>query len=1054
MKAKLASELFSQAIVDGNLERVKDLVLNQGYDINMIDAHNQPMFTRAILSQNMDIINFFFEQNADINPTCADGKYIFMTPLMACIRFVINVNPEMEAVFSKLLEAGANPNPSNSIVCSSLTEAIENYNNPSITRSIVEKLITSYNANINYGEGDNRPIIAAITKGDLELVKFLVEKGADIQIDGNCDTTIITAIQAGKPDIVKYLVYNSKGAFNVTELFQTSINNYHNTEITKILGSNLNEESIKKICAHEFTSAITRGDLETVKYLVLTQGVDINMLDDTLTPIFSLVIRSQNKDIINFFFEQKAHVNPLHKQVLITPFGSAVHSALASKSAYAYEVLDKLFDLEANPNPSNSIITPLDIAINSNFSDANLMIEGLIDRYKADVNHGGDSQKPIIAAIKKGDLELVKFLVEKGADIQIDGNCDTTITSAERFNQAAITKYLIEKSLADNKTFSTKVIMEIGRKSQNQEILNLFNSTTNIDPNELAQAISQGNLHKIEYLVLAQGADINMLDSALTPMFSLAILSQNKDIINFFFEQKAHVNPLHEKVSMTPLEATAVIATKNTAIEIIDSIFFKLLTHGAEINPNNQLLAPLLLALQENNCLLSSKFMIKGVLKINGLEANVFRLTLPDIIKQLQDIDNIEFMQPIETNRQYLDIVMQVYQKDRYKDENKEHLNKFYEIMKTLFYDENKVAKLKELGATHLDAALIYDDVNAIHQISSFNTETNIYSLAQKYRMAGLNEGIYPNSKALSISVALNDALVSISSLPHNAFVTQSHGSTNNLLVNIKCDGEAAWDYNLANHSFKHIESSFSTTILLGNGSQYISSSDISNIFNHDRMSILKGQNLEFALVIIDSHDSKETKAFSSVFKAITTKLAKSTVVFIDSCYSGQYHEEYVPETGVFLISASTSNETSCGADNLFKFSKYFSNQPNLLGILKYCVESYTKSTPCFSGQIGKKVFKAVPIKNVLQELDSNCLSDDFEANEVIQVVQNKAPDKTLELWSTISTDWSTQTYTTESEAWGHALSYYLNQGDEIVHIGDNKYDNYGDSDNCICIII
>ena len=50
--------------------------------------------------------------------------------------------------------------------------------------------------------------------------------------------------------------------------------------------------------------------------------------------------------------------------------------------------------------------------------------------------------------------------------------------------------------------------------------------------------------------------------------------------------------------------------------------------------------------------------------------------------------------------------------------------------MKTLFYDKNKVVKLKELGATHLDAALIYDDVNAIHQISSSNTETNIYSLA------------------------------------------------------------------------------------------------------------------------------------------------------------------------------------------------------------------------------------------------------------------------------------------------------------------------------------
>lgn len=95
-----------------------------------------------------------------------------------------------------------------------------------------------------------------------------------------------------------------------------------------------------------------------------------------------------------------------------------------------------------------------------------------------------------------------------------------------------------------------------------------------------------------------------------------------------------------------------------------------------------------------------------------------------------------------------------------------------------------------------------------------------------------------------------------------------------------------------------------------------------------------------------------------------------------------------------------------------------------------------------------------MPIKNVLQELDSNCLSNDLEPNEVIQVVQNKAPYKTLELWSTFSTDWSTQTHTTESEAWGNALSYYLNHSDEIIHIGDNKYDNYGDSENCICIII
>ena len=87
--------------------------------------------------------------------------------------------------------------------------------------------------------------------------------------------------------------------------------------------------------------------------------------------------------------------------------------------------------------------------------------------------------------------------------------------------------------------------------------------------------------------------------------------------------------------------------------------------------------------------------------------------------------------------------------------------------------------------------------------------------------------------------------------------------------------------------------------------------------------------------------------------------------------------------------------------------------------------------------------------------MDSDCLSDDLEANEVIQVVQNKAPDKTLELWSTLSTNFGTQTHSTESEAWGHVPSYYLNH-DAVLHIGDDEYDNYDGSSggtSCGCIL-
>lgn len=275
--------------------------------------------------------------------------------------------------------------------------------------------------------------------------------------------------------------------------------------------------------------------------------------------------------------------------------------------------------------------------------------------------------------------------------------------------------------------------------------------------------------------------------------------------------------------------------------------------------------------------------------------------------------------------------------------------------------------------------------------------------------------------------------------MPYNAFVTRSDWQANNLFINIACGGGATWDYNKAGYFSKCIESSFATTIHLGNGTQYITPSCISTIFNHDKMNSLLEQNLDFALVIVDSHDSKESKSFSSVLSSLTTKLAKSTVVLIDSCYSGQYHDEFVIENGVFLISASTDDQTSCGADRVSEFSKYFSAQPDLFGILKYCIENYTQSTPCFSGKIGGKTFKSVPIKELLEELGDLQSPDNSATDEIIQIVEKENVATKLELWSTLST------HSTESEAWGYAPPHYLGY-DDIVPMGDDEYDNYDGS--------
>ncbi len=116
--------------------------------------------------------------------------------------------------------------------------------------------------------------------GNLEVVKYLVEQGADVNAKDEDGWTVLHAVdEGGNLEVVKYLVeqgadVNAKGEWGRTALHAVAEGG--NLEVLKYLveqGADVNAKGEWGRTA--LYSAARRGNLEVVKYLV-EQGADVN----------------------------------------------------------------------------------------------------------------------------------------------------------------------------------------------------------------------------------------------------------------------------------------------------------------------------------------------------------------------------------------------------------------------------------------------------------------------------------------------------------------------------------------------------------------------------------------------------------------------------------------------------------------------------------------------------------------------------------------------------------------------------------------------------------
>jgi len=169
----------------------------------------------------------------------------------------------------------------------------------------------------------------------------------------------------------------------------------------------------------------------------------------------------------------------------------------------------------------------------------------------ADINAQTNGQGSAInAAARNGHVNMVKFLLEKGADINLQNNRQgSALNAAARKGHLDVVKFLLEKG-AD---------------------INLQN---NGQGSALNAAARNGHVNMVKFL-LEKGADINLQNSGQGSALNAAARKGHLDVVKFLLEKGADIN-LQNNRQGTALNA----ATRNGHL---DTVKF-LLEKGADTN--------------------------------------------------------------------------------------------------------------------------------------------------------------------------------------------------------------------------------------------------------------------------------------------------------------------------------------------------------------------------------------------------------------------------------------------------------------------------------------
>ena len=391
------------------------------------------------------------------------------------------------------------------------------------------KFLLDKNANTEvHGSGGGTPLCDAALNGRSELCKLLLEHSAEKNISIGADSILFLVASGGNLEIVKALVENGADidATNseATTALQGASANGHMAVVAYLLRNGANIQHVNENGSTSILIASNYGFAEIVQ-LLIDKGADLQYRDSRgWAPIHRCYDHPETTDVL---LKNGAEVNSV-TEAGFTP----LYLAACNNHSEVVKML-----LSYNPDLGITSTNDYDAidTLNAALENGSVEVIRLLLEARAEIDHQTHRNNFLLQyAVSRNQEDVLRILMEYNPNVDfVDKDGDTALNCINSSTPMTIVKILVNGG-ADcnigNKYHYTPICTAV--VSENSEIVKYLAKKAELDivggirGGPLHIACYQANLHLVKILVDA-GADVNLLDPVVGTPLQLACSSKN-----------------------------------------------------------------------------------------------------------------------------------------------------------------------------------------------------------------------------------------------------------------------------------------------------------------------------------------------------------------------------------------------------------------------------------------------------------------------------------------------------------------------------------------------
>lgn len=449
------------AAESGNTEAIA-LILSKGADINGRDPLGKTPLIRSLAFGKIDCVKYLLSKGAEVDAT---DKFFEMTALQYASRY------GYFDIVKLLIEKGADPKKKNGYGQDALAIAVF-HGNKNIAEYYIDNLKMDPETIVTPREGDTL-LMHAAKKGLYDMVKMLLARGADktkksrtgmkaadyaasSQIgevlgllkdkdekvyDVTKASMLVYSAYTGDTEEIKKAVDDGADP-NVSYLARGGqISDMATDAISGLFVKMINTGVVTSESVTPLTVAAAKGTLEAARYLI-SRGAkpDFGAEKGGHTPLM-VAISFRNFDIAELLIKSGANVNARSLRG-DTPLILAVHTGA---DEIVKMLLEKGADIDAADREGKTAV--LHALESCNYSVIQKFKDKGVDIKKLLGSQTGNTDSPLDGAIALENVEMVKYLIDLGADVNFKSKFSWTPLKQAANSQNGY--YAIAKILID-----------------------------------------------------------------------------------------------------------------------------------------------------------------------------------------------------------------------------------------------------------------------------------------------------------------------------------------------------------------------------------------------------------------------------------------------------------------------------------------------------------------------------------------------------------------------------------------------------------------------------